>query len=52
MSKKPILEYKLLNLEGIREGLQDKRLYVVADKTGLTYPTLKGLATGTNNNPS
>ena len=52
MSKKYVQAYTLLNLEQLRNNLQDKRLYVIAEKTNLTYPTLKGLADGTNNNPS
>ncbi len=41
---------QLLNLEQIKEGLADKRLYKVAEITGLSYPTLKKLADGQNSN--
>jgi len=36
----------IYSLEKIKEGLADKRLYVVAEKTGVSYPTLKNLAEG------
>lgn len=36
----------LLTLEEIKILLEDKRLYVVAKKTGLTYPTIKKFADG------
>lgn len=37
MPKQP----KLLSLKEIAEGLKDKRLYVVAKKINVSYPTLK-----------
>jgi len=36
----------LLPLNDIREALQDRRLTVVAEKCGLSHPTVKGIATG------
>ena len=41
---------KILSLRQIKEGLKDKRLYVIAKVTGLTYPTLKKLADGKDSN--
>lgn len=35
-----------LSLQQIKEGLKDRRLHVVAEKTGLSYPTLKNLSDG------
>lgn len=43
---------KLLNLEQMRNGLKDKKLYMVAEITGLSYPTLKKLLDGKDNNPT
>jgi hypothetical protein len=40
----------LLSLEEIRSLLQDKKLYVIANATGLSYPTLKKLADGKSGN--
>jgi len=40
---------EILNRQQIMDGLKDRRLYVVARKTGLSYPTLKSLADGTGN---
>lgn len=37
---------KLLDLSDIKKGLSDRRLYKVAEVTGLSYPTLKKLANG------
>ena len=36
----------LLPLDDIREALQDRRLTVVAEKCGLSHPTVKGIASG------
>jgi DNA-binding Xre family transcriptional regulator len=36
----------LMSLEEIQALLKDKKLYVIAEATGLTYPTLKKLADG------
>jgi hypothetical protein len=41
---------RILTLEEIAEGLKDKKLHVVAAATGLSFPTLKRLAEGNNNN--
>ena len=37
---------EIMNLEVIKDGLQDKRLYTVAERTGVSYPTLKKLYDG------
>lgn len=37
---------ELMTLEEIQKQLQDKRLYVVARVTKLSYPTVKKLADG------
>lgn len=39
-----------LSIEQIQDGLSDRRLYVVAEATGLSYPTLQKLARGDNAN--
>ena len=36
----------ILSIGQIKEALKDKRLYVVAESTGLSYPTIKKLADG------
>lgn len=36
----------ILTAEQIQGGLKDKRLYRVAEATGLSYPTVKKLAEG------
>lgn len=36
----------ILSLSEIKANLADKRLYKVAELTGLSYPTLKKLANG------
>lgn len=40
----------ILTLLQIKDGLKDKRLYIVAKSTGLSYPTLKKLADGEDAN--
>lgn len=40
----------MLNLEQIKLHLVDKRLYKVAEITGLSYPTLKKMADGEDAN--
>jgi hypothetical protein len=37
---------ELIPLDTIRNSLQDRRLTVVADKCGLSHPTVKGIAQG------
>jgi hypothetical protein len=37
---------QLLTVDEIRDALKDRRISVVADATGLTYPTIKRLADG------
>ena len=41
---------KLLTSEQIVKGLKHKRLYVVAERTGLSYPTVRKLADGDDEN--
>ncbi len=36
----------MIPLETIRDALQDRRLTVVAEKSGLSHPTVKSVATG------
>ncbi len=42
----------VMSLEAIREGLQDKRLLLVADATGISYPTINKLYKGDTQNYS
>ena len=35
-----------LSIKEIQEGLKDRRLYVIKDEIGCSYPTLKALADG------
>jgi len=37
---------EMIPLETIRASLQDRRLTVVAEKSGLSHPTVKAVATG------
>ena len=37
---------ELIPITEIREALQDRRITVVAEKCGLSHPTVKGIATG------
>lgn len=41
---------ELLSLEDIQQLLKDKRLYVVSNATGLSFPTLKKMADGKKEN--
>jgi len=41
---------ELLSLEDIQRLLKDKRLYVVSNATGLSFPTLKKMADGKKEN--
>jgi len=41
---------KLLSLPEIRRILKDRRLYVISQSTGLSFPTLKKLADGEKDN--
>ena len=41
---------ELLSLKEIQKQLQDKRLYVIARETKLSYPTIKKLADGKPDN--
>lgn len=36
----------MIPLQTIRDALQDRRLTVVAQKSGLSHPTVKAVATG------
>ena len=42
----------MLTLEQLKIKLQDRRPYVVMEKTGLSYPTIQGIRDGTNKNPT
>ena len=42
----------LIPIDDIREALQDRRLTIVAEKCGLSHPTVKGIATGNEKNQS
>lgn len=42
----------MLTLEQIRVALQDRRLGLVAEATGLHYNTVRGIASGENVNPT
>ena len=42
----PITNSGFMSLEQIQAGLTDRRLYIVADATGLSYPTVNKLAKG------
>ena len=37
---------ELIPIDDIRNALQDRRLTVVAEKCGLSHPTVKSIATG------
>ena len=37
---------EIMTLQQIQDALKDRRLYVVAKETGLTYPTIKKMADG------
>jgi hypothetical protein len=41
-----------MQLDEIRQGLQDRRLTVVAQATGLHYNTVRAISTGENTNPT
>lgn len=45
-------QHEIMSLKDIQKGLKDKRLYVVATATGLSYPTLKKLANNQDPNPT
>ena len=42
----------MLTLDQIKTLLKDRRLYIVAKKTGISYPTLLALSRGESSNPS
>jgi hypothetical protein len=44
------VEESILSREEIIKGLKDKRLYVISKKIDLSYPTLKKLARGEEEN--
>ena len=41
---------EIMTLEEIKKKLSDKRLYVVSEKTGISYPVLRKLADGVESN--
>lgn len=40
------MQENLIPLDNIKRLLSDRRLYVVAEKSGLSYPTVKRIADG------
>lgn len=42
----------MLSIEQIKAALADRRLYKVAEATGLSYPTLRGILTNPDANPT
>lgn len=42
----------MLTVKEIQEKLEDRKLQVVADKTGVHYNTLKNIKDGKNTNPT
>lgn len=46
------LEAKVLTLEEVRKRLQDRRIDVVAEATGLHYGTVQEVRAGKSENPS
>lgn len=42
----------MLTLEDIRKRLEDRRLNMVAEATGLHYNTVRNIAVGDNTNPT
>ena len=42
----------MLTLEEIRKRLEDRRLNMVAEATGLHYNTVRNIAVGENTNPT
>ena len=43
---------KMLSIEDVKKGLQDRRVGLIKRKTGLSYPTIQGIRDGTNTNPT
>lgn len=41
-----------MSLDEIRKGLQDRRLSIVAEATGLHYNTVRAISVGENTNPT
>lgn len=39
-----MVDNEILSLEEISKFLKDKKLYIVANETGLSYPTIKRIA--------
>jgi hypothetical protein len=42
----------MMTIDQIRQALQDRKLAVVSDATGLHYNTIYKIKSGTNTNPS
>lgn len=40
------MEEEIMSIKEIQDGLEDKRLYRVSRKTGVSYPTLMKLSKG------
>ena len=45
-------EVKMLKLEVIREMLKDRRPSLIAEATGISYPTVQSIRDGLNTNPT
>jgi hypothetical protein len=46
MKEKFMEEQRIMTIEEVRSALKDRRLKVVADAIGLTYPTIKAILDG------
>jgi hypothetical protein len=42
----------MLTVEEIKERLQDRRIPIVSEATGLSYPTIQKIRDGESDNPS
>jgi len=43
-----MIDDSTMTLRQVQEGLKDRRLTVVAEETGLSYPTVKKVADGSH----
>ena len=41
---------QIMNLDDIKDKLKDKRLYIVSERTGISYPILNKLSKGEDSN--
>jgi len=42
----------MLNMKQIQAALADRRLYKISEATGVSYPTLRGILTNPDANPT